>query len=95
MSSSCRYAAAIIARCIAVARKPRGGKRPESIRSSMRATLWLKTHPLPTSAAQIDSEGATSSVAVTTNQKARKHRRPIIKQEPNDETKPISAAGPQ
>ena len=57
--------------------------------------LWLKTHPLPTTAAHIDSEGATSSVAITTNQKASKHRRPIIKQERNDETKPIRAAGPQ
>ena len=41
-------------------------------------TLWLKTHPLPTTAAQIDSEGATSSAAVTTNQKAMRHHRPII-----------------
>ena len=95
MSSSCRYAAAIIARCIAVARRPRGGKRPELISLVHARELWLKTHPLPTTAAHIDSEGATSSVAITTNQKASKHRRPIIKQERNDETKPIRAAGPQ
>ena len=39
MSSSCRCAAAIIAKSIALAMKPRGGRRPVSIPVSVLAAL--------------------------------------------------------
>jgi hypothetical protein len=53
-------------------------------------TLWLKTHPLPT----MESKGATSLAAVATEQNGNGDR-PLSKRGPNDETKPIIAAGRQ
>ena len=57
--------------------------------------LWLKTHPLPTIPDGTSIDGATSGSAVAVDQsKARRDRR-ISKRGPNNETKPIVAAGPQ
>jgi hypothetical protein len=57
-------------------------------------TLWLKTHPLPTRANNVESKGATSLAAVTTEQNGNGDR-PLSKRGPNDETKPIIPAGRQ
>jgi hypothetical protein len=57
-------------------------------------TLWLKTRPLPTRADDMESKGATSLAAVATEQNGNGDR-PLSKRGPKDETKPISAAGPQ
>ena len=57
--------------------------------------LWLKTHPLPTIPDGTSIDGATSGSAVAVDQsKARRDRR-ISKRGPNNETKPIVAAGAQ
>ena len=48
-----------------MATKPHGGAKPESIRPSPPATLWLETHPLPTAADKTGLEGATSLAAVS------------------------------
>ena len=42
MNSRCRYAAAITAKCIAVATRPRGGPPPASIRALSRARCGLR-----------------------------------------------------
>jgi hypothetical protein len=55
-------------------------------------TLWLKTHPLPTRADNM--ENATSLAAVATEQNGNGDR-PLSKRGPNDETKPIGAADRQ
>jgi hypothetical protein len=57
-------------------------------------TLWLKTHLLPTRADNMESKGATSLAAVATEQNGNGDR-PLSKRGPNDETKPIIAAGRQ
>ena len=57
-------------------------------------TLWLKTHPLPTRANNMESKGATSLAAVATELNGNRDR-PLSKQGPNDETKPIGAADRQ
>jgi hypothetical protein len=57
--------------------------------------LWLETHPLPTSADQMGSEGARSTTAVSADQQEAKRGRRITKSGPNDKTKPIVATGPQ
>jgi hypothetical protein len=55
-------------------------------------TLWLETHPLPTT---MSSESATSLAAVGIVQRKAKRGRPISERGPNDKTKPIIACGPQ
>jgi hypothetical protein len=57
--------------------------------------LWLETHPLPTSADQMGSEGARSTSAVGADQENAKRDRPIPKSGPDDQTKPIIATGPR
>jgi hypothetical protein len=44
--------------------------------------LWLETHPLPTDADQMGSEGASSATAVGANQQNAKRGRPITKTRP-------------
>jgi hypothetical protein len=53
-------------------------------------TLWLETHPLPTSADRMGSEGARSTTAVGANQKSAERDRPITESGPDDKTKPIA-----
>jgi ERF superfamily len=57
--------------------------------------LWLETHPLPTSADQMGSEGARSTTSVGGDQQKAKRGQRITKSGPNDKTKPIVATGPQ
>ena len=46
MSSPCPCVEDTIAKCIAVATKPRGGRKPGSISAVAARALWLETHPL-------------------------------------------------
>jgi hypothetical protein len=57
--------------------------------------LWLETHPLPTSADQMGSEGARSTTAVGGDQQEARRGRSITKSGPDDKTKPIGATDPQ
>jgi ERF superfamily len=56
--------------------------------------LWLETHPLPTISGAIGAGAATALAAVTTGQDGKRDR-PITEAGPDDETKPITGAGPQ
>ena len=94
MSSPCRCAAAIIARSIAVAMKPHGGKRPALIRPSLPARCGWRRIRCRQAADKMGSEGATSLAAVGTDQRSAKRDRPVSKRGPNDKTKPISRGWP-
>jgi hypothetical protein len=57
-------------------------------------SLWLETHPLPTTVHKMDGESATPLAAVGTDQRNANSDRPMRKQGQNSKTKPI-AAGPK
>jgi hypothetical protein len=56
--------------------------------------LWLKSHPLPTSADQMGGEGASSPTAVGADQKNAKRDRPITTSGPDDSSCQTKARGP-
>ena len=64
MSSPCRCAEAIIARSIAVAMKPHGGKMLAIDPTITARGLWLETHPLPTRPDEMGIAGATSAAPI-------------------------------
>ena len=66
MSSPCRYAAAIIARPIAAGDEAAWWKEAGVDPTVTARALWLETHPLPTTADQMGSEGATSLATLPT-----------------------------
>jgi len=53
--------------------------------------LWLETHPLPTASDKMGTGGATSAATVGSGQSKAKRGRPISRQSPNYETKPITS----
>ena len=57
--------------------------------------LWLETHPLPTASDKTGFGGATSPAAVGTGEKNGRRDRLVGKRGQKNETKPITAAGPQ
>ena len=67
-----------------------GGRRPVSIAVSARA-LWLETHPLPKTLDKMVTGDATSVATVGADQNKAKRGRPISRQSPNYETKPITS----
>jgi hypothetical protein len=68
--------------------------RQSLVRSAtMRTSAWLQTHPLPTSSDKTAIEEAPAAVDAT--QITSQHDRAGQQQSRNDETKPITAAGPQ
>jgi hypothetical protein len=58
-------------------------------------SLWLETHPLPTTLDEMGSESATPLFAVGTDQRNANSNRPMGRRSQNSKTKPIIAAGPQ
>ena len=87
MSSPCRCAGAIIARSIAVAMKPHGGKMLALIRPSLPAHCGWRRIPCR----QLRTNGhrqPTSLAAVGTDQSIAKHDRPISKGGANDKNEP-------
>ena len=58
-------------------------------------SLWLETHPLPTTLDEMGSESATPLPAVGTDQRNANSNRPMGRRSQNSKTKPIIAAGPQ
>jgi hypothetical protein len=62
--------------------------------ASRARTLWLETHPLPTTG-KMAIDGVVPVAAVAANQDKTKRPRPVGKRDPNYETKPIVAAGSQ
>jgi hypothetical protein len=57
--------------------------------------LWLETHPVPRRPDKMGNERATSSAVVCAQGKNARRERPVIKQAPNDETKPIGGVAPK
>ena len=57
--------------------------------------LWLETHPLPTTADQMGSEGARPATAVGADRQNANRGRPTTKSGADNKTKPIAAAGPE
>ena len=55
-------------------------------------SLWLETHPLPTTSDKMGTDGATS---VGADQSKAERGRPVSRRGPNYKTKPIIAAGRQ
>ena len=95
MSSPCRCAAAIIARSIAVAMKPHGGKMLALIRPSLPARCGWRRIRCRRTSGQNGHRRRDFLAAVGTDRETPSAIGRSSKRGPNYKTKPIIAAGPQ
>ena len=93
MSSPCRCAGAIIARLIAVAMKPHGGKMLALIRPSLPVHCGLR--PIRCRALRTNGQRKRDLLGRVGTDGRAKRDPPIGKRGPNRKTNPIIPVGPQ